>query len=165
MKTIKYLMLVFALICIDLNISAKQADVYMFGISCSFNDSIVYLTNIQEVKGAYIEDRREHFLVNRNDYSSQLKNFFANRGQANRTCVIIWASTQKDIEKKYQKLKDKFIKKNKYHYEIRFVRDEEFLFKAVSPEEGSVFVNPEEAEKAAMESNKKKQKEHKQETE
>lgn len=92
-------MLVFALICIDLNISAKQADVYMFGVSCSFNDSIVYLTNIQEVKGAYIEDRREHFLVNRNDYSSQLKNFFANRGQANRTCVIIWASTQKDIEK------------------------------------------------------------------
>lgn len=76
MKTIKYLMLVFALICIDLNISAKQADVYMFGVSCSFNDSIVYLTNIQEVKGAYIEDRREHFLVNRNDYSSQLKNFF-----------------------------------------------------------------------------------------
>ena len=68
-------------------------------------------------------------------------------------------------KEKYQKLKDKFIKKNKYHFEIRFVRDEEFRFKAVSPEEGSVFVNPEEAEKAAMESNKKKQKEHKQETE
>ena len=49
----------------------KPAKVYMFGFAASFNDSTVYMTNIQKVD-AYLANDRTKFLANREDYSYQL---------------------------------------------------------------------------------------------
>ena len=79
---------------------------YAFGFSASFNDSIVYFTDIQEIDSAWINDKTD-FLVSRDNYSYQLKNYFTNIGQEHRTCVISFALKRKDIEKKYKKMKEK----------------------------------------------------------
>ena len=44
----------------------------MFGFSASFNDSTVNFTDIQAVN-AYVENNHTHFLVNRDEYSYQLR--------------------------------------------------------------------------------------------
>lgn len=37
--------------------------VYVFGLAASFNDSIVYLTNIQELDSAWIDDKNDFWLT------------------------------------------------------------------------------------------------------
>lgn len=59
-------------------VSAKNKcvpKIYIYGFSASFNDSIIYLTNIQELDSAWIDDKND-FLLNRSDYSYQFKNYF-----------------------------------------------------------------------------------------
>ena len=51
--------------------------IYAFGFSASFNDSIVYFTDIQEIDSAWINEKNK-FLVSRDNYSYQLKNYLSN---------------------------------------------------------------------------------------
>ena len=108
--------------------------VYAFGFSASFNDSIVYFTEIQTIDSAYIEDRT-HFLVERQEYSAQLKNYFTSIGQANRTCVVIFARSEKEIMKKYLKLRKSYEqpKKGNPRFRVVNVMKDSFRFEAVSP--------------------------------
>lgn len=81
MRFLRYLTAVAFLACMALPASAKMVDkVYVFGLAASFNDSLVYITDIFEVDSAYIEDNRTHFLLNRGDYSYQLRNYFRQKG-------------------------------------------------------------------------------------
>ena len=63
-----------------IGVSAKVVCVpklYAFGFSASFNDSIVYFTDIQEIDSAWINEKTK-FLISRDNYSYQLKNYFNN---------------------------------------------------------------------------------------
>ena len=158
MRHIKYL-LILSLLLISSTLSAKdnkQQTVYMFGLSASFNDSIVYITEIQEVR-AYVEDDRTHFLVNRDDYSYQLKNFFENRGQLYRTCITVYADNQRDIQKKYDKMVSKYTTKTKGKFDVIYLKADEFRYRTVAPDEGSVIIDSEEAERNAQADKDKKQ--------
>ena len=98
-----------AFVCSFSSASAKVICVpklYAFGFSASFNDSIVYFTDIQVIDSAWINDKTK-FLISRDNYSYQLKNYFTSIGQEHRTCVISFALTRKEIEKKYKKMKEK----------------------------------------------------------
>ncbi len=76
MKYYKFVLIAVMLLGLTTTIIAKDsykaAKVYMFGFSASFNDSTVYFTDIQAVD-AFIENNRAHFLVNREEYSYQLR--------------------------------------------------------------------------------------------
>lgn len=133
--------------------SAKHT-VYMFGFSASFNDSIVYFTNIQALDG-YITNDRNHFLINRDQYSYQLRNYFENRGQLHRTCITIYATDKKAAEKKYQKLIEKYTVKSKNKFDVMYLTDNDFKYETVSADNGTVFVDPEEGERAAKRPDKK----------
>lgn len=155
--------LVLAMLLVTLTASAKgslKQKVYMFGFSASFNDSIVYFTPIQEVDG-YIANNRTHFLVNRQQYSYQLRNFFDNRGQLHRTCVAIYDTEQKKAEKKYQKLKEKYTTKSKGNFDVVTLADNDFKFETVTPDDGTVYVDAAEAEKAALKEGKPEKKKRK----
>lgn len=146
----KKLLTLAALLAATLHISAKQQDVFMFGIATSFNDSIVYITDIQEVKGAYVEDTREKFLVNRDEYSYQLRNHCAELGHAHRTCTTFWATTRKDIEKKYNAMLDKLVpsqnpkkkKKRVQPRQIIYLTQDKFAYIAVEPDQGVTPAEP-----------------------
>lgn len=137
MKSYKNLIMAVAVMIIcgwTINASAKLKCVpklYAFGFAASFNDSTVYFTDIQEIDSAWINDKND-FLVSRDNYSYQLKNYFTSLGLEHRTCVISFALKRKDIEKKYQKMKNKYVKAG--NYDIKSVSTNNFHFTAIKPD-------------------------------
>lgn len=152
MRKWKFVVLVVALL---LSVSMAQAKdynqqrVYMFGFAASFNDSTVYFTDVQVVDSAWVYANHSRFLVNRDDYSYQLRNYLQRQGNASPTCVTVYAFNEKEIYKKYLKLRERYNSKNMRHYFIKDLRSGEFAYRAVSPNEGTVIINAAQAEAEA----------------
>lgn len=145
---------------ITTQISAKDKEapkVYMFGFAASFNDSTIYLTDIQEVNGAYMAEKTK-FLVNRDEYSYQFRNYLQGEGKLYPTCITSYAYSNKDILKKYEKIKKRYIDKNKGRYIVVNIDNTQFTYQPVSPDEGTVIVDSEEAANAAKKSKGKEKK-------
>ena len=135
MRLIKPLMIAIALMAADtMKVQAQDVKVpqaYMFGFVASFNDSTVYFTNIQQVDNAWVTKKKQ-FLAGRNQYSIQLREFFANqRNMPNRTCVVIANVDRKKLEKKYIKMKNKYLVKSKKPYDVRNISESDFKFETV----------------------------------
>lgn len=109
----------------------KVPQAYMFGFVASFNDSTVYFTNIQQVDSVWVT-KKKGMLAGRNNYSYQLREYFAQqRNQPNRTCVVVANTNRKKVEKKYIKMKNKYLVKSKKPYDVRNIADSDFKFSAV----------------------------------
>lgn len=102
--------------------------IYAFGFAASFNDSTVYFTEIHEVDSVWINEKNK-FLLNRNDYSNQLKGYLDAKGLTHRTCIISYELKRKDLEKRYEKMKAKYLKKG--NYSIEYIKPKDFRFEAV----------------------------------
>lgn len=114
----------------------RPAKIYMFGFAASFNDSTVYLTDIQTVN-AYLVNNRTKFLANREDYSYQLRNYLQSNGlEAFPTCITMFAENEKDATKKYLKLKERY-EKSKKKYSIKSLKDSQFKYTPVEPDQQS----------------------------
>lgn len=135
MRSLKYFIcIIFSIIALSITVSAKNKCVpkaYVFGVAASFNDSIVYFTDIQELDSAWIDDKSD-FLLNRSDYSYQLKNYFEQKNIPHRTCIVSYALKRKDIDKKYQKIKNKYVKNGNIN--IKYIFSDDFHFTNVKPE-------------------------------
>lgn len=135
MKLIKQLTLAIVLMAAGAtNVQAQNVKVphaYMFGFVASFNDSTVYFTNIQQVDSVWVTKKKK-MLAGRNNYSYQLREFFAQkRNMPNRTCVVVANTDRKKVEKKYIKMKNKYLVKSKKPYDVRNIADSDFKFSAV----------------------------------
>ena len=135
MKLFKHLTLAIALMAFgSSNVSAQNVKVpqaYMFGFVASFNDSTVYFTNIQKVDSVWVT-KKKHMLAGRSQYAYQLREFFTQkRNMPNRTCVVMANVDRKKLEKKYIKMKNKYLVKSKKPYDVRNVADTDFKFEAV----------------------------------
>ena len=135
MKLFKHLTLAIALMAFgSSNVSAQNVKVpqaYMFGFVASFNDSTVYFTNIQKVDSVWVA-KKKHMLAGRSQYAYQLREFFTQkRNMPNRTCVVMANVDRKKLEKKYIKMKNKYLVKSKKPYDVRNVADTDFKFEAV----------------------------------
>ena len=80
MKKIFFLMAL--LLCSVASYAGKQA-VYLYGFAASFNDSIVYFTDLQTIAQAEID--KHNFLYGREEYSNQLRDYLAAQGYSRRT--------------------------------------------------------------------------------
>lgn len=145
-------MMLFLLLCVGAA-NAKdyeQTKVYMFGFAASFNDSTVYFTEIQAVDDAWVYASHGRFLVNRDDYSYQLRNYLQRQGLEAPTCVTVYALGEKEIEKKYAALRQRYEgKKSKRNYFVKDLPATAFAYRSVEPDQGMVIVNSSEAEAAA----------------
>jgi len=104
---------------------------YMFGFAASFNDSIVYFTQIQEVDSVWAEGKKD-FLAGRSNYSYQLRNYIErNMKKEYPTCVVISSFKRKDVEKKYKKMKKQYTEKNAGKYDVHYISDADFRFYAI----------------------------------
>jgi hypothetical protein len=125
MKIFKLFTLALVLTAFVVKVQAKPiqpAHVYMFGFAGSFKDSVVYITEIEDVKGAWI-DSKSKFLLNRSDYSYQLKMHMTDQyQQPERVCVVFYATSKKKIEKKLKKLRKKYKEltplPTEFHFEV-----------------------------------------------
>lgn len=114
----------------------RPAKIYMFGFAASFNDSTIYLTDIQTVN-AYQVNNRTKFLANREDYSYQLRNYLQSNGlEAYPTCITMFAENEKDATRKYLKLKERY-EKSKKKYSIKSLKDSQFKYTPVEPDQQS----------------------------
>lgn len=113
----------------------KMPQMYMYGFSASFQDSIVYMTDVQEVADVWY-DTKTKFLIERQQYSYQLKDYLArNMQQPNRVCVVMFAPTRREAEKEFVKLRKEYTVKAKGKYDVRYLTTTDFKFKAVELDE------------------------------
>lgn len=139
MRFLKYIVLTL-LVCVAMGAEAKTVKarhMYVFGFAASFKDSVVYMTEIQDVQGA-LYDTKTKFLLGRDSYSDQLKAFFKEKMQlSDRVCMVMFSSSKKKAEKKYMKLRKKYTgdKKRPSTYEVRYVTTQDFQFEPVGLDE------------------------------
>lgn len=82
--------------------------VYMYGISVNFNDSTVYLTDVQRLDDVIIN--AEGAIKNHSGYSLQLKVYLEGTlGKVNQTCAVIYSDKKKKLERRFIKTKKKYI--------------------------------------------------------
>lgn len=81
--------------------------IYMYGVSVDFNDSIIYMTDIQYIDSMIVKsDGSLHDLSN---YSIQMKYFLeGDLGESNQTCAVVYSDNKKKLEKRYVKTRKKY---------------------------------------------------------
>ena len=83
--------------------------VYMVGVSASFTDSLVYITDIQFLDSAVVDSKG--FLVGRSQYSLQLKDYLETKENGkNRTCFMFFNVKKNKLQKELSQLKEKYKK-------------------------------------------------------
>lgn len=174
MKFLKFTFVsVAAALLISLTVQAKNEmkKVYIYGIATSFNDSTVYLTDIQELDSAWLSNKGL-FLVSRENYSYQLRDFVQGQGwEAHPTCTVGFSTSLKKAEKDWAKLHDKYVvgirkkKKNdpkhlndRPPYLVKNISKEQFAFQAVEPYTEAVVVDESAEETKADKLSKKEKK-------
>ena len=152
MKITKIALASIALACFSsLSASAKNdvKTAYIFGFASSFNDSTVYFTDVQKVDSAYFT-RKNKFLISRENYSYQLRDYLEQKGAGNRTCIVMFDFNQKPKAKKAkngQQMNDA-----PSPYQVKTINSTDFHFSSVQP-------NDEEVEEVKVKKAKKAKKE------
>lgn len=170
MKTFKYMGVAAAIAALFATtvISAKRTavdKVYMFGFAASFNDSTVYFTNVQTVDSAWM-DTKTKFLLGRDNYSYQLRNYLADSlNEKNRTCIVMFNCKKEKLEKKYLKLKRLYTTKANNKFKVNYLNEDDFKFETIDMSEPVIEVEADttanidkKAEKAAKKAEKKAKK-------
>ena len=134
MKSIKYILpLVIAAVLTVGTVDAlakhvKLPQVYMFGFSASFTDSIVYFTDVHAVDSVWINESN-NFLDGRSIYANQLKNYLADELQMpNRVCIVMYGTEREKLEKEFLKMKRLYTVKAEGKYDVRYLNTKEFKF-------------------------------------
>ena len=128
----------------------RPTKVYMFGFATSFNDSTVYLTDIQQVDTAWI-DTRTDFIYGRQDFSYQFAEHLRSDENPYPTALVIFAEKRKDIEKKYLKLRKRYTNPKKGVFTIKTIDSNTFHFSAVIPDSPEVTYSREQLKAAIKE--------------
>ena len=109
-----YILLLFAFLGCAISASAKGDDdvAFLFGVSFSHSDSVVYFTEIQPLEGVKLQSR-SRILPDRQHYAYELKDYmnFA-EGKPGRTSAIYFAKNRKKLEKIEAKVKKKILYKD-----------------------------------------------------
>ena len=134
-----------AALLLSLTIQAKNevGKAYIFGFSSSFNDSTVYFTDIQEIDSAWFTGKID-YLVSRENYSYQLRDYLTKLGEDHRTCMVEYNKDPKKLEKIWNKLQSRYAhtskKKNNQKeisklppFQIKYITKEQFAFEPVAP--------------------------------
>lgn len=81
--------------------------VYMYGVATNFNDSTIYMTDVQHLDSMIIN--KDGSLQNYVGYSLQMKIYLEGTlGETDQTCAIIYSDKKKKLEKRFLKMRKKF---------------------------------------------------------
>lgn len=95
------------LIAVSMQAKDEMKRIYIFGFASSFNDSIVCFTDVQAVDSAWLNSKN-HFLVSRENYSYQLRDYLEGEGYKHPTCMISYSTNLKKLTKKYNKMRNSY---------------------------------------------------------
>lgn len=123
-------------------IAQTHGTVYVFGIGDSMKDSTVFFTHVQRVDNANLQ-KRTGFLLDRADFSQQLKKYFATSlNDKNRLCIIYYFKKEKEAIKKLQKVRSNYLDDGML---VKYIDQEAFSF---TPIENAVYEKSTEEEPA-----------------
>lgn len=81
--------------------------VYLYGVAMNFNDSTVYITDVQHLDSIIIHDNG--CLQNYSNYSMQWKVYLEGTlNELNQTCAVIYSDKKKKLDKSYLKTRKKY---------------------------------------------------------
>lgn len=109
----KFYIFLFVSLMVSLTISAKKDGdaVYLFGVSYSYSDSIVYFTEIQPVDGIKLQ-KRSKLLPDRQHYAYELKDYMNfKEGKPDRISMIYFSKKRSKLEKVEAKVKKQILHK------------------------------------------------------
>ena len=109
----KLYIFIIALLFVPAVMSAKKDKdvVYLFGTSYSYNDSIVYFTEIQPLEGIKLQ-KRSRILPDRQHYAYELKDYMNfKEGKPGRISVIYFSKKRSKLEKVEAKVKKRLLHK------------------------------------------------------
>ncbi|MEG1562844.1 MAG: hypothetical protein RR365_03830 [Bacteroides sp.] len=113
----KYVKILFAVVLVFTLCSAfslkkgNPKEVYAFGISTSFTDTVVYYTDIQLMDSIKLD--KNGFLPHRDAYSFQLKSFLEfELNKTSQTSMMYFSENKSKLEREAGKVLDRY-KKNK----------------------------------------------------
>lgn len=110
----------------------KKADVLMFGISTDFNDSVYYMTPVQELDGALLN--KKDFLLFREQYADTFESYVEERFGGTQVCAIFFAKADKKHRKMNKLYKKVFHLHEKAGGKLKVLKD--FKFPLFVPSEG-----------------------------
>ena len=151
MKQIAILLITIVALGVATTTNAKKIatpKMYIYGFAASFNDSIIYFTNVQELNNVWVEKKHKELDV-RQLYSQQLRDYLKAQGLANRTCIVVAHPKRAKLEKQFLKMKKLYTqsKDGKVHYDVRFLGDHDFQFQTIDM--SGFYTNDNEQEKEA----------------
>lgn len=139
------------LVSLTANAKDTMKRIYIYGCATSFNDSTVYLTDIEVVDSAWFTGKKKMFLVSRENYSYQLRDYLEQQGEKNQTCMVTFGTNLKTVKKKWNKLNDRFtkvkVKKNKQGkkedttpapFQVKIIGMDKFKFTGVPPQDENI---------------------------
>lgn len=89
----------------------EKADIYMFGTSFSFSDSIMYMTEVQKIDSVMV--RADYFLDYQDDYDTQFKKWLENGGASMQVSSSQFFKKKSDADRKYSKVRKSAVKKHR----------------------------------------------------
>ena len=102
--------------------------VHLYGAAVNFNDSTVYLTDIQYLDSVIINS--EGALSNHANYALQMKVYLEGTlGEKNQTCSVIYSPKKRKIEDKLSKMRYKF--QSAKDKTLKKITADEFTFKRI----------------------------------
>lgn len=145
---IKNILIALLAICLPLSALAKKKEkaednqpkpVYIFGFATTFDSDVIYLTEIQQLDSAFI--MKSGFLYSRDSYSYQLNGQMKKLGEEHAYNAIFFSHNRDKLEKRYVKLKNKYLKpkKNKKKearaYTVNYLTAADFQFVGIPADE------------------------------
>ena len=125
------------LLLVTLCVSAKKrpetyygkgaGKVYLFGVSQTLTDSIIYITSINEVDSINLEPKTK-FLPFRSVFSLQMKEYLEGKQNlTHQTSCVYYSTSRRKISKKFYKIKKHFL--DNPYTKIVMIDGERFRFK------------------------------------
>lgn len=99
-------------------------EMYVYAVGMSAADSVVYMTDIQILQNAKI-NQTNGFLMGRNHFSAQFASHLAEIDQPNRMCAVMFDEKGAKLAAEYEKLKKKYQKKG---FLVKVIDISEFKF-------------------------------------
>lgn len=116
------------LFCSAFTLKGKEKAVYAFGVAASFNDTLVYYTEIQLLDSVKLD--KSGFLPRREAYSNQLRDHLEyTMSKPNYTCMIYFSEDKSKLQKEATKVLSKY----RHGMVLEVIKPETFTFK--KPEE------------------------------
>lgn len=103
----------------------KPQRVYLFGVATNFNDSTVYITEVQHLDSIMLNP--DGSLPNYVGYALQMKvHLEGELEEIDQTCAVIYSDKKKNLEKRFLAVRKKYnVNKEKT---VKLVGSDEFLF-------------------------------------